>query len=68
MLSILLRHIHSDAVLYSLQTLANLVNHAAVRTRFREGRCVNFVVELLRADEMDELVLGAISAFMVVLH
>jgi hypothetical protein len=65
MLGILLKHIHPDVVLYSLQTLANLIGHRTIRRRFRAGGFVTAVLDLFAAEEMDELHLEAIAALLI---
>jgi hypothetical protein len=65
MLGILLKHANPDAVLLSLQALANLINHAGVRRRFRDGGFVAVVLGLLTAEEVDELELEAIAALVM---
>jgi hypothetical protein len=65
MLGILLGHVHQDVVLFALQALTNLVNHAGVRRRFREGGGLNALLDMLSADEIDELELEGIAALVV---
>jgi hypothetical protein len=65
LLGILLKHIDPDVVLYSLQTLANLVIHPRIRRRFREGGFIDNVLALFDTDEMEELELGAIAALVM---
>lgn len=65
LLGIMLKHPNPDVVLYSLQTLANLVNHAGVRRRFRSSDCINTLIELFKGDEVDEMELEAIAALVM---
>ena len=65
LLGILLKHVNPDIVLYSLQTLANLINHAGLRRRFREDGFVESLLELLEGEEIDELELEALAALIM---
>lgn len=65
LLGILINHVDPDVVLYSLQTLANLINHAGIRRRFRSAGLVESLLELLNSDNLDELELDAIAALIM---
>lgn len=65
LLGILIKHVNPDIVLYSLQTLANLINHAGIRRRFRSAGLVESLLDLLEGDELDELELEAIAALIM---
>jgi hypothetical protein len=65
MLGILLKHVHSDVVLYSLQTLANLANHEQIRQRFNNSRFLDSLISLFAGEEMDELQVEAIAALVM---
>lgn len=65
LLGILINHINPDIVLYSLQTLANLINHAGIRRRFRSAGLVESLLELIRSDNLDEMELDAIAALIM---
>jgi hypothetical protein len=65
MLGILLKHVHSDVVLYSLQTLANLANHKQIHRRFNNSRFLHSLIALFAGEEMDELQLEAIAALVM---
>lgn len=65
LLGILINHINPDIVLYSLQTLANLINHAGIRRRFRSAGIVESLLELIRSDNLDEMELDAIAALIM---
>lgn len=65
LLGILIKHVDPDVVLYSLQTLANLINHAGIRRRFRSAGLVESLLELLQSDDLDELELEAIAALIM---
>lgn len=65
LLGILINHINQDVVLYSLQTLANLINHAGIRRRFRSAGIVESLLELIRSDNLDEMELDAIAALIM---
>ena len=62
LLAILLKHVNDDVVLYSLQTLANLVSQAEMKQRFRAAGCLDTILELLDSDEIDVMELEAIAA------
>jgi hypothetical protein len=65
LLGILVMHVDPDVELYALQVLANLVNHGAIRRRFRDGGYLTHVLELLKGDSIDELLLEAIAALVM---
>jgi hypothetical protein len=65
MLGILLKHVHSDVILYSLQTLANLASHRQVCKRFNNSRFFPSLLDLFAGEEMDELQLEAIAALVM---
>jgi hypothetical protein len=65
MLVLLLKHIHPDVVLYSLQTLTNLANHAVVRKRFQAENVLHVVLDLFSGEEMDEVQLEAMAALVL---
>jgi hypothetical protein len=65
MLNILLRHSHSDIVLCTLQALANLVPYLDVKRRFRAGRGMEAVFELLSGEEVEEMEMEAIAALVI---
>ncbi|OHT09288.1 hypothetical protein TRFO_21855 [Tritrichomonas foetus] len=65
LLGILMKHVNPDIVLYSLQTLANLINHAGIRRRFRSDGFVESLLEILEGDEIDELELEAVAALIM---
>jgi hypothetical protein len=65
MLVILVKHIHPDVVLFSLQTLANLVNHPGIRDRLRRGNLLAVILELFDSEEMEEMELEAIAALVM---
>jgi hypothetical protein len=60
-----LKHIDPDVVLYSLQTLANMINHPGIRRRFRDDGFLQNVFDLLEAEEIDEAHLEAIAALVM---
>jgi hypothetical protein len=62
MLNILLRHSHSDIVLYTLQALANLVPSPEIKRWFRG---MEAIFELLRGEEVGEMELEAIAALVI---
>jgi hypothetical protein len=65
MLSILLRHSNPDVVLYSLQTLANLVPYGEIKVRFRAAGAMDAIFELLDDEETGEMELEAIAALVI---
>jgi hypothetical protein len=65
MLAILLKHIHPDVVLYSLQTLANLVNHPVIRCRLRENDFIATILESFDVEELEETELEAVAALVM---
>jgi hypothetical protein len=65
MVILLLKHIHPDVVLYALQILANLANHAVVRERFQAENVLRFVLDLFLTEEMDEAQLEAMAALVL---
>ncbi|KAH0794231.1 hypothetical protein GPJ56_001834 [Histomonas meleagridis] len=65
LLCILLRHVDHEIVIYSLQTLANLVNQAGMRRRLRAADAINAVMELLDAEEVMEDEIEAIAALIM---
>ena len=62
LLAILLKHVNDDVVLYSLQTLANLVSQPEMKQRFRAAGCIGTILELLDSEEIDVMELEAIAA------
>jgi hypothetical protein len=65
MLAILLKHISPDVVLYSMQTLINLINHPGIRRRFRESNFTANILELFDVEEMEETEVEAIAALVM---
>lgn len=65
LLAILLKHVNSDVVLYSLQTLANMVSQKEMKQRFRASGCIDTIFELLDSDEIDAMELEAIAALIM---
>lgn len=65
LLGILVKHVNGDIVLYSLQTLANLINHKSLKKRFRDCGCMETIFERLRSDEIDVMELEAIAALVM---
>ena len=65
LLGILLKHVNSDIVLYSMQTLANLINQKSLRSRFRKSGCLATIFERLEQEEIDAMELEAIAALIM---